>query len=172
MDNSQQPLNQTPPQVVQPTPVPVSTQPLTMDPNMMSEPVVPTAAPFVQKPITQPQNPMSGPHKEAGPIQQAPVSEYVRPTEVTPQIPLEVAEAGVEATPNSEQPQLTQEHKAVGIQHAKETTPVAIPTHPTVQLPYTPLEAKQIEKTTSISESKHWLAALTEYLLKKIQGVA
>jgi len=169
MDNSQQPLNPIPPQPVPSSPVPVSPEPLTMDPNMMSEPIAPTST---QKPIAQPPSPMSGPHKEAGPVYQAPVSEYVRPTEVTPQIPLEVAESGVEASPNIEQPQLTQEHKAVGIQHAKEATPVAIPTHPTVQLPYTPLEAKEIEKTTSITESKHWLAALTEYLLKKIQGTA
>ncbi len=173
MDNSQQPSAQTSSQVAPPPPVPVSQQPLTMDPNLMSEPKVPSSTPpFAQKPIAQPQNPISGPHKEAGPILQAPVSEYVRPSEVTPQIPPEVAEAGVEVAPNKEQPQLTQEHQAVGIQHAKEATPLTIPTQPTVQLPYTPLEAKEIEKKTSITESKHWLAALTAYLLKKIQGIA
>jgi hypothetical protein len=142
-----------------------------MDPNLMSDPAV-VAPPLIQKPIAQPQNPMSGPHKEAGPIMQAPVSEYVRPSEVTPQIPQEVAEAGVEVSPNPEHVPLNQTHQQVGIHHAKEATPVAIPTQPTVQLPYTPLEAKEIEKKTSTTESKHWLAALTEYLLKKIQGIA
>jgi len=95
----------------------------------------------------------------------------VRPR-VAPQLPQEVAEAGVEVVTNSEQPQLTPAHQAVGIEPAKEAVPVVIPTQPTIQLPYTALEVKQIEKKVPISESKHWLAALTEYLHKKIGGVA
>lgn len=167
MDNSQQPV-----QPVPTAPVPVSTSPLTLDPNMMSEPTPVAQAQMPQQPAPQPQYSVSGPHKEAGPIMQAPVSEYVRPSEVTPQIPQEVSEAGVEVSPNPEHVPLNQTHQQVGIQHAKEATPVVIPTQPTVQLPYTALEAKEIEKKTSINESKHWLAALTEYLLKKIQGAA
>ncbi|CAN5126076.1 hypothetical protein BH09PAT1_BH09PAT1_4990 [soil metagenome] len=185
MDNTTQPPVQSPPveqaaipvQVVASPPVvPISNQPLTLDPNQMSEPAVQQAlvqpvAPVQAQPIQTPANAISGPHKEAGPVMMAPVAEYVRPTEMAPQLQAEVAEAGVEVVNNPEQPQLTQEHKDVGIEPAKEAVPVIIPTQPSIQLPYTSLEVKNIVKKVPISESKHWLAALTEYLLKKIQGV-
>jgi len=175
MDNSQTPSQQVPvAQAIQQASVPVSTQPLTLDPNQMSEPNVSTTAAsssVVPQSIQQPQYPISGPHKETGPVMQAPVSEYLRPTEVVPQISAEAAEAGVEESPNMEQFQLTSEHTAVGIKHAGNAMPVAIPTQPAMQLPYTPLEAKEVVRSTSIAESKHWLASLTEFLLKKIQGV-
>ncbi len=166
--------------------VPISDQPLTLDPNMLStpapqaqatpqvsqqpvqQPVQPTVQP---QPIQAPQYPVSGPHKEAMPVRQAPVAEYVRPTEVAPVLQQEVAEAGVEVVHNPEQPQLTPEHKAVGIEHAKEAVPVTIPMQPSIQLPYTPSQVQEIEKKVPISESKHWLAVLTEYLMKKLQGV-
>lgn len=197
MDSSaQQPLSPQP-QVVQPTApvtpqaqapvVSVSNQPLTLDPNMLSTPMpqASVAQPVAQpvqpqvppqtvapiQPIQSPQYPVSGPHKEAAPIMQAPVSEYVRPTEVAPQLQPEVREAGVEVVTNPEQPQLTQEHKAVGLEPAKEAVPVVIPTQPTIQLPYTAQQAKEIEKKVPVAESRHWLAVLTEYLLKKLQGV-
>lgn len=177
-----QPSQQVAQTVTQPI-VPVSDQPLTLDPNQMSEvssQSQPPAQPVIQplsRPIQAPQNPVSGPHKEVAPVRQmptaeAPVAEYVRPTEVAPQLQQEVVDAGVEVVHNPEQPQLTQEHKAVGLELAKEAVPVTIPAQPTTQLPYSAQEVKEIEKKVPISESKHWLAALTEYLLKKLQGAA
>ncbi len=112
-----------------------------------------------------------GPHKEMAPISHAPVSEYLSPTEVAPQLHPEVQEAGVEAVENKEQPQLSQDHKEAGIEYAKEATPVVIPPPTTVTLPYAVEEAKQIVKKTSTAESKHWLAALTEYIVRKLQTV-
>ncbi|MBI5045304.1 MAG: hypothetical protein HZC02_05250 [Candidatus Levybacteria bacterium] len=164
MDNSQ---NTTPP------PVPVSNQTLTMDPNQMS-------LPQAQKPLPQapqgiqapPQYRGGGPHKEVAPVPQAPVAEYIRPTEVTPQLHPELQEAGVETVENKEQPILTQDHKQAGIEYAREATPVVIPQPTTITLPYALDEAKQITKKVSTSESKHWLAALTEYIVRKLQAVS
>lgn len=167
---STQPQGKAPP--VTPVPVvPVSTQPLTLDPNMMtpqavtqpSVPTMPTTAPQIS-------NPVSGPHKEIAPIRQAPVSEYVKPTEVAVELPQEVAEAGVEVVHNAEQPHITPEHQAVGIEPAKEAVPAVVaPAPKTITLPYSAAQAKQIEKQAPLTESRHWLAALTAYLLKKLQ---
>lgn len=177
-----QPISQTPQTSSQPV-IPISNQPLTLDPNQLSEPAQTTPSPAQQavpaqqlsRPIPTPPNPVSGPHKEIAPIRQvpvveAPVTEYIRPTEVSPQLNQEVVEAGVEVVNNPEQPQLTQEHKTAGLEPAKEAVPVTVPLQPTIQLPYSAQQVKEIEKKVPISESKHWLAALTEYLLKKIQG--
>lgn len=171
----QSPSVQAPPAARSPV-VPVSSEPLTLDPNMMTPQTQAVAAP---QPISnapapaQPSYPVSGPHKEISPIRQAPVTEYVKPTEVAVQLPQEVAEAGVEVVHNAEQPQLTPEHQAVGIEPAKEAVPAVVaPAPKTVTLPYTPTQAKQIEKQAPVTESRHWLAALTEFLLKKLQLIS
>lgn len=173
-----------------PTPIiPVSSEPLTLDPNMMtsqtqavatpqavpqpSVPTTPTPTPQVVSPPSQPAYPVSGSHKEAAPIRQAPVTEYVKPTEVAVQLPQEVAEAGVEVVRDAEQPQITPEHQAVGIEPAKEAVPAVVaPAPKTITLPYSPAQAKQIEKQAPLTESRHWLATLTEYLLKKLQIIS
>ncbi|MEK7605048.1 MAG: hypothetical protein AAB478_00830 [Patescibacteria group bacterium] len=169
-----QPPAQSPP--VQPPPVapapviPVSSEPLTLDPNMMTPQTQAVATPQVVSPSPKQAYPVSGPHKEAAPISQALVTEYVKPTEVAVQLPQEVAEAGVEIVHNAEQPQITPEHQAVGIEPAKEAVPAVVaPAAKTITLPYSPAQAKQIEKQAPLAESRHWLAVLTEFLLKKLQ---
>lgn len=162
--------------------VPVSDQPLTLDPNNMTEPQAVMSQPLPvqppapsasgQQPSPQPQYPVSGPLKEMAPIPQAPVTEYVRPSEVEPQLPDEVKEAGMEVVENKERPQLTADHKALGIEHAKESVPVVVSPTSSVQLPYTLQDAKLIEKQVPRTESRHWLAALTEYIWRKMQAVA
>lgn len=174
-----QPSVQSPPVQAPPTApipvVPISSEPLTLDPNMMTSQTqaqatpVATAAAVASLP-KQPGYPVSGPHKERAPIMQAaPLAEYIQPTEVTPQVPQEVAEAGVEVVANPEQPQLTSEHQAVGLQPAREAVPAVITQTQTIQLPYSAVVAQQVEKQSSVKESRHWLAILTEYLLKKLQ---
>lgn len=184
-NNSGQPAAASlPVQTLTSQPVPVSDKPLTMDPNLMSEPATPGALADLAagikvadaQQILQSQSYVSGPHKEAAVIRvQAPVSEYVRPSESVPKIPVEVARAGVEVSVNPEQVRLDSSQMQAGVSHAKEAAPVVIPTstsaQPTLQLPYTPLEVKEIEKKTSIGESRHWLAVFTGYLIKKIQGI-
>lgn len=158
--------NQLPTQLKQDTPVvPVSDQPLTLDPNNLS---VPTQPPPAQ--VMQVNQPIVGGHKEAGPIIQAPVSEYVKQTETAPKIEPEVAEAGVEAVVNQEQPQLTSAHAAVGIQPAKEAVPVVVSDQSALKFPYSSEQAKEIEKKTPASESRHWLAVLVAFLMKRLQG--
>jgi len=157
--------NTKPAQPVIPPVVPVSDQSLTLDPNLMTAPTAP------QQPVAQPQYPVGGPHKEMAPVTKTPISEVMRPTEVQPQLQPEVQEAGVEVVENREQPQLTAEHKAVGIEHAKESVPMPLSPQPTVQLPYSLQDAKVIGKQVSRYESKHWLAALTEYIWRKFQAV-
>lgn len=111
-------------------------------------------------------------HKESGPsiaqrIVEAPVTEYVdtHGSEKAPELPQELKEAGV-TVENKERPVLNEEHKAAGVQHAKESVPV-IPQTQSVQLPYTPVQIHDMKKT-STKEGKHWIAVFVEYLGKKL----
>lgn len=172
-----QPQQTVPPAAAAPVvPIAVSDQPLTLDPNQM--PIMPSPLEKVQvevpavdtvsaAPIS---SPIGGAHKERAPNIQAPVSEYLRPSEQVPSIPPEVAEAGIEVTPNSEQPQLDDSHKAAGIEHAREAIPVVIPQTTSIYLPYSPGQAQKVEKESTIGESRHWLAQLTEYIISKFQS--
>ncbi len=124
--------------------------------------VVPQVAPSVA-PQVAPVTPVSVPQKEAGPAFSKTVQQedYIRPSEVEPIIHPEVSEHGVEAVSDHESLQLTDEHKKIGIESAKESTPVA--TQPTgrVQLPMTEEEAKQAVKIhKKVSDSIVWLAQL------------
>jgi len=169
------------PPVVPPPPAPiaVSDQPLTLDPNQMPTSPAPLERVAVQVPtvvsaISPPQpafQPVGGPHKEHAPGIQAPVSEYMRPSEQMPSLSPEVAEAGVEVTANSEQPQLDGSHKAAGIEPARAAIPVIIPQTTSIYLPYSPIEAKKVEKESSTGESRHWLAQLTAYIIRKFQTI-
>ncbi len=110
-----------------------------------------------QQPPTQPVGSVA---KEQGPLG---VSEFIKPSgaESTPVIPPEVAEHGVETVTDYEKPQLTQEHKEVGIHEAKESVPVSTQPTGSVQLPMTEEEARQTVKMhKKVSDSILWLAAL------------
>ena len=130
-----------------------------------SQPVQP------EKP-NEPQNPVSGPHKELGPMMEAPVAEYVapaNPSEIEPVLTPEVKEVGVESAPNVETPQLTEEHKKVGITHAPEATPVtAAMSSQTVQWPYTYQQVEEKIKETTNEDSAHWLFKLHKLVLEKL----
>lgn len=170
---SQPPVQTIMPTVTHPAqPVPVSDQPLTLDPNQMPVEPLPLRRVAVQiaTPAVPAVQPVGG-HKERAPALQAPVGEYLRPSSIEPQLPPEVAEAGIEVTPNSEQPQLDDSHKAAGIEPAREAIPVVIPQTTSIYLPYSPADAKKVEKESSISESRHWLAQLTEYIIHKFQSI-
>jgi hypothetical protein len=114
--------------------------------------------------------PVSGPHKEHAPLTvEAPVAEYVRPTEVEPVLHPEVAESGVEVVEQQERPQISVEQKAVGVNHAPPVMPVSMTQTATVTLPYTPQQVVALEKTTKVDESAHWLVVLTKYIMQKLQ---
>ncbi|GIW61185.1 MAG: hypothetical protein KatS3mg089_0037 [Patescibacteria group bacterium] len=113
------------------------------------------------------QNLISGPQKEHAPLE-APVVDYIKPTEVEPVLHPEVKEVGVEISHDQEKPKLTEEHQRLGIEYAKESVPVSLSKTSGTNLPYNPEQIAMLKKTTHKDDSKHWLVILTEYLLKKL----
>ena len=98
--------------------------------------------------------------KEYEPVSVAPVSaESITPSELEPQINPEVREAGVESVPHL--PKLTEEHKNLGIEPAKESVPVSIQPSGKIQLP-SKKEAEDMKKKGGSGDSFYWLA--TEFL--------
>ena len=139
------------------------------------QPVQPQSAPAVSVPPIA--TPVSAPQKEivesvlnqASVAPEAPTKEeWVKPSQVEPEIHPEVSAAGVEKV--SELPKITQEHKLVGIEHAKESMPVHTTPKGTVQLPMTEKEADKKIKETSNTDSPHWLAVLIKKIFKKINS--
>ena len=121
-------------------------------------------------PVVTP-TPVSLPQKEQAPIisdtSKDQGAELIKPSEPEPNIPQEVKDVGVEAV--KETPQLTEEHKVAGIEHAKESTPVSTQPLAKVKLPMSEEEALKIIKTTKNSDSKHWLAVLIEKIYKQLR---
>lgn len=110
--------------------------------------------------------PVSTPQKEQQPVV-SPVSEFVKPSEAEPTIHPELAEVGVEKV--KEVPDLTLEDKKAGLSAAKESVPVSTAPSGLVQLPMTEEEARRTIKTTSVSDSRHWLAFLIEKVSKLLK---
>lgn len=131
------------------------------------------SSPSPKAPMAQP---VGGVAKEFGPIAhtEAPVEEYITPTEAEPNIPKEVKAVGVEKVPQAERPMLTVEDKRVGMTHAKAAVPVPQAPTGTVILPNAPMteaEAVMVEKTTKFDDSKHWLAALVLEQFKRAKAL-
>lgn len=139
-----------------------------MDDTTQQQPNVPVTQ--VQQPA--PQVAVSGPHKEHAPVTiEAPVAEYMQPTEVEPVLQPEVKEAGVEIVEQQERPEITVEQKSMGVSHAPPVMPVSVPQAQTVTLPYTPEQVATLAKTTKVEDSDHWLVLLTKYIMQKLQIV-
>ncbi len=120
-----------------------------------------------QVPMQQPAvQPISIPHREhiLPTSSQSETSALITPSEQEPQIPKEI-EHIVEKVEN--QPVLTEEHKKIGLELAKEATLAVTQPIGIVQLPMTEEEAlKVIKLHTKISNSILWLAKL---VLKQIK---
>ena len=113
--------------------------------------------------------PVSLPQKEQAPIISNDLaSELIKPSEEEPKIPQEVKEI---VKVESDKIPLTEEHKALGIKHAKESTLAQTQPSGMVKLPMTENEALKIIKTTKNSDSKHWLAVLIEKIYKQLRVV-
>lgn len=117
----------------------------------------------------EPQAPVSAPQKEMGPVGTAEAYIAPSPSESMPTISPEVS-MHAEAVENPETPKLNTEHKQAGIEAAKESTPVSTTPTGTIQLPMNEAEALKTIKTTSYSDSKHWLALLIEKIYQKLRG--
>ncbi len=134
------------------------------DPIAQSQPAV------IQQP-QQPQTPtpISIPHKEQI-ISSAPINSeapLLTPTEQEPVVSDEVAHV-VEKV--FEGPQITEAHKQIGLELAKESVPVN--TQPTglVHVPWSPDEIQKVKRTTAPDDSKHWLAIFFERVLKQFSA--
>ena len=122
----------------------------------------------VVTPVVPPVPPVSLPQKEIAPIlSKDKTEELITRSEEEPKILQEVRDAGVEAV--SDKPHLTKEDKLVGLDHAKESTPVKTSPSGNIKLPMTEKEALNIIKTTRKSDSRHWFAVLIEKIYKQFR---
>lgn len=112
--------------------------------------------------------PVSIPQKEYGAVSSVDSSDFIKPSEVEPNIHHEAAEAGVEKV--TEMPKLTEEHVKIGIKLSKEAVSVQISPSGVVQLPMTAKQANNIIRThKKISDSFLWLAVLVLRQIKKMR---
>lgn len=154
-----------------------------------------SSSPAQTPPVTPPaapQTPISLPNKELGPSRIAVSTASVElrprpeededvssvgvtpvPSEALPELHPEVKEAGVEVSiEHHEKPHLTDEHKAVGIEHAPVNAPVS--TQPTLNivLPLPEQKAQEVaRKDKNISDSILWLAFLVLKRLRVLREV-
>lgn len=87
------------------------------------------------------------------------ISEIIKASEETPSVPTEVKEAGIEEV--SDRLTLTDEHKALGIQHAGESTPVSTQPSGVVSL-----EEVRQELEMNPTSSGRWLGELRRKVFK------
>lgn len=90
------------------------------------------------------------------------ISKIIEASGKEPEIPTEVREAGVEQV--SDGLPLTDEHKAVGIEHAKESTP--FPTQPSGLVNVPAIDEAKRDLKISPVYSVRWLAELRKRVLK------
>lgn len=155
MNDQNQPQNAPIPQA------PVAAQPVVEQPQQAP---VPQQVPIAPAPV-------SVPNKEHVPAVTANetllVQEFVKPTEHEPNLPPEVKEAGVQVQQNT--PQLTDDHKKVGVFHAPEITTTTPSFTPTVNYVLSPEEEKAALKK-SPTYSIRWLAQLQQKVREQFFG--
>lgn len=115
--------------------------------------------------------PVSVPNKEHVPAVTAnealPVQEFVKSTEQEPNLPPEVKDAGVQVQQNI--PQLTDDHKKIGVFHAPEIAAAAPSFTPTVNYILSADEEK-IAMKKSPTYSIRWLAQLQQKVKEQFFG--
>ncbi len=119
---------------------------------------------------TQPagREPVSLPHKELGPSRQTHDFGSVSLSEPEPYISEEVAEAGVEATPDTYKPDIPPDVAKLGVTPANAAKPVVATSTGKIVLPLTEEKAAMAKKTYSIKDSMRWLAELVLEQLKRV----
>jgi hypothetical protein len=121
----------------------------------------PIPAPVVSD-VAQPPVSVGQPNKEAEPMV-APTSEFIKPSEVEPQIGKDLAELGVEA--KKDEPKIEDEHKEI-IDHAKQFSPVAPSTPSKVVMPMSEEEIKNKLETGQDDDSGKGLAKVIDKVMK------
>lgn len=109
----------------------------------------------------QPPTPVGSANKEVGPAT-APVSEFVKPSEVEPQIDQDLKELGIEAKKDA--PGVTDEHVGI-VEHAKQFTPVASSSKGKIVMPMSEEEIADKLKTGQNDDSGKWLAGLIKKII-------
>ena len=104
-------------------------------------------------------------HKEQGPIETR-LPEIIRPSESSPKVSQELKDIGIQA--RSDDINLTDEHKKIGITHAGESVPVSTSPSSLVNLPMTAQQTKKKIKKTKPTDS---LRGLLVEILKNIQRI-
>lgn len=116
---------------------------------------------------TMPPAPVGSANKEVGAIS-APVSEFIKPTDTEPQVSPELKESGVEA--KSDKPDLTFEHKELGLDHAGSNITVSSQPSSPIRLPMSEDEIADKLKTGQDEDSGKGLAKLIQKIIKKMMG--
>jgi hypothetical protein len=129
--------------------------------NQNTSQAAPPAGQVQSQAQAQPDLPTGAVNKEIGPIGGSD-SEFVKLSEAEPQISKELKESGVEA--KSDKPDLTFEHKELGLDHAGSNITVMTQSSSAVKLPMSEAEIKNKLKTGQDDDSEKWLA----WLIKKI----
>lgn len=119
----------------------------------------------VVQPVYEPSMPMGSVNKEAGPVV-SPVPESASPTDTEPQISAELKDLGVET--KSEKPELTPEHKELGVDHVGSNITVSVHAPASVKLPMTEEEIADRLKTGQDDDSGKWLAGLIQKIVRVI----
>lgn len=132
--------------------------------NQNTSPTVPADQSQPQVQPVAPSAPTGSVNKEVGPIA-SPVSEFLKPTDVEPQIDKDIAELGVEA--KKDEPNITDEHKGI-IEHAKQYSPISSTSTGKVIMPMSEEEIADKLKTGQDDDSGKWLASLIQKIIKVI----
>jgi hypothetical protein len=114
------------------------------------------------QPQVQPVVPTGSLNKETGPVSAA-SSEFVKSTDTEPQIDKDLKELGIEA--KKEKPDLTFEHKRIGVEHAGPHVSVSAVSSSKVVLPMSEEEIAEKLKTGQDDDSEKWHAALLNKII-------
>jgi hypothetical protein len=139
--------------------------------NLPPQQAQPTDQPHTPQPVSIP---AGGGSKEQGPASMR--MEYVTPAPVesVPQIPQELADLGIEVSPDTDKPDVPQDAQQVGVQPVKTATPVTtvpqgtVTVDPAVPTPVTYQQAALNLKSHKADESITWLSMLSKYIIEKL----
>jgi hypothetical protein len=123
--------------------------------------------PQAKQPLHQPVVPIGGVNKEVAPLV-GNAAEYIKPTEVKPELSKDVVEVGVEHSPEDK---LHIPHEAVqiGVSHAKEHVEHHVEPVGVVKLPQITQQQAAVMKNRSMKDAAKWLAT---FVLRQFDKIA
>lgn len=135
---------------------------MTADPKIVNQNPTPVVQDDQKQPQASPAVVQAGSlQKEAGPVISL-GNEFIKPSEVEPQVGKDLKELGVEA--KKDEPNLSDEHKGI-VEHAKEFTPVSTSPSNNISMPMSEEEVADKLKTGQNDDSGKWLAGLIKKII-------